>query len=224
MTGTHGASEGSAWSDYSQRSVGAAAEAVLNARGDAAELKRIFDQSRVPMVIVNSERRFIEANLPARLVARLSLDELRARSIDDVTPPHMIGAVERAWARLRDTGFVAAHFEVMRPDQSRFDILYYALANVVPGLHMAAFAPTEGPGGEVRHLDEAASDLSQSLTRRETELLRLAAEGLSGPELAKALVLSPATVNTHFKNIHEKLQVRTRAGAVAKAMRLGLID
>ncbi len=55
-------------------------------------------------------------------------------------------------------------------------------------------------------------------------MLALAAKGLSGPELAEDLVLSPSTINTHFKNIHAKLQVRTRAAAVAKAMRLGMID
>ena len=55
-------------------------------------------------------------------------------------------------------------------------------------------------------------------------MLALAADGLSGPELAQELVLSPATINTHFKNIYEKLDVGNRAAAVAKAMRLGMID
>jgi LuxR family maltose regulon positive regulatory protein len=54
-------------------------------------------------------------------------------------------------------------------------------------------------------------------------VLALAADGLSGPELAHALVLSVTTVNTHFKNIYVKLGVRNRAAAVAKAMRLGVI-
>ena len=55
-------------------------------------------------------------------------------------------------------------------------------------------------------------------------MLAFAAEGHGGRELAQALVLSPATVNTHFKKIYHKLGVRTRAAAVAKAMRLGMID
>lgn len=61
------------------------------------------------------------------------------------------------------------------------------------------------------------------LTPREIEVLVLTAEGLSGPEVAAELVLSPSTVNTHFKNIYAKLGVRTRAAAVAKAMRVGAI-
>ena len=41
--------------------------------------------------------------------------------------------------------------------------------------------------------------------------------------IAEELVLSRATVRTHFENIYSKLDVRDRAGAVGKAMRLGLI-
>ncbi|MEA2288463.1 MAG: Bacterial regulatory protein luxR family, partial [Solirubrobacteraceae bacterium] len=37
------------------------------------------------------------------------------------------------------------------------------------------------------------------------------------------LILSPATVKTHFENIYEKLGVSDRAAAVAHAMRIGLI-
>jgi ATP/maltotriose-dependent transcriptional regulator MalT len=63
-----------------------------------------------------------------------------------------------------------------------------------------------------------------ALTPREIEVLAFAADGFGGMELAEQLVLSPATVRTHFKNIYKKLGVRNRAAAVAKAMRLGLID
>jgi ATP/maltotriose-dependent transcriptional regulator MalT len=62
------------------------------------------------------------------------------------------------------------------------------------------------------------------LTPRELEVLSLAADGLGGLELAERLVLSPATVRTHFKNIYEKFGVRNRSAAVARAMRLGVID
>lgn len=54
-------------------------------------------------------------------------------------------------------------------------------------------------------------------------MLALAAEGLTGPDLPEVLVLSTSTINTHFKNIYEKLGVRNRAAAVANAMRLGII-
>lgn len=61
------------------------------------------------------------------------------------------------------------------------------------------------------------------LTPRELEVLTLAAEGLSGAQIAGALVISTHTVRTHMKNIREKLDAATAAGAVAIVMRSGLI-
>jgi DNA-binding CsgD family transcriptional regulator len=61
------------------------------------------------------------------------------------------------------------------------------------------------------------------LTRRELEVLQLAAAGTSGPEIAATLIVSTATVKTHFENIYAKLGVSDRAGAVAEALRLGII-
>jgi PAS domain S-box-containing protein len=62
------------------------------------------------------------------------------------------------------------------------------------------------------------------LTRREREILRLAADGHSTRELAELLVVSPSTVKTHLHNIYRKLGVRDRAGAVARALRTSVID
>jgi DNA-binding CsgD family transcriptional regulator len=63
----------------------------------------------------------------------------------------------------------------------------------------------------------------QPLSDRELEVLRLAAEGNTGPEIAERLFVSPLTVKTHFRNIYEKLGVSDRAAAVALALRTGLI-
>jgi DNA-binding CsgD family transcriptional regulator len=61
------------------------------------------------------------------------------------------------------------------------------------------------------------------LTERELDVLRLAAEGRSGPKIAAELFVSPSTVKTHFEHIYEKLGVADRAAAVAHALRVGLI-
>jgi two-component system, NarL family, nitrate/nitrite response regulator NarL len=62
------------------------------------------------------------------------------------------------------------------------------------------------------------------LTPRERDVLQLAANDLSAPGIARRLSVSPATVSTHFGHIYVKLEVRSRAGAVAKGLRLGLIS
>jgi DNA-binding CsgD family transcriptional regulator len=210
--------------EHVPRSVGAAAEAVLRASGEACEIKRILERSHVPMVMVDAKRRYVEANRPARLAFRFSLNEMRTFAIDDLTPPHLDRDLEQAWAWLLDTGCVVGRFQVAGRDGSSLDIVYCSLADVVPGLHLVAFAPADWPEHELDPVKDAHPGASAALTPRELEVVALAAEGHSGPELAQELVLSPATVNTHFKNIYKKLDVRTRAAAVAKAMRLGVID
>jgi LuxR family maltose regulon positive regulatory protein len=63
----------------------------------------------------------------------------------------------------------------------------------------------------------------EPLTRRELEVLHLIAAGLSNREIAQRLVISPGTVKAHASNIYDKLGVRKRTQAVAKARMLGIL-
>lgn len=62
----------------------------------------------------------------------------------------------------------------------------------------------------------------QQLTRREIEVLHLVAEGLNNQAIAKQLFVSEHTVHRHLANILNKLNVSTRAAAVAQGTRRGL--
>jgi DNA-binding CsgD family transcriptional regulator len=204
------------------RWAGVYAARVIAARGDRVALARIFDRSFVPMVVTDDQRRFIGVNRPARLAFRLSLGTLRQMTINDMTPPQWRGVMDAAWARLQETGFVAGPYEVASPDVSRWEI--FALGEVLPGRHLIMFAPSGFPEGELLDREEPHKSSHRSrLTRRELEVLQLAADGHNAPAIAHKLFLSPVTVNTHFGNIYAKLRVRDRAAAVASGMRLGLI-
>ncbi|MFC8101742.1 response regulator [Streptomyces sp. NPDC057363] len=62
-----------------------------------------------------------------------------------------------------------------------------------------------------------------SLTRRETEVLTLVAEGLSNQHIAERLRLTEGTVKSHLARVYTKLDVDSRTAAVATATALGLI-
>lgn len=70
--------------------------------------------------------------------------------------------------------------------------------------------------------DEASS--AKVLSRREAEVLTFLAEGLTGEQIARRLVLSPETVRTHVRNAMERLDARTRTEAVVKALDRGEIQ
>lgn len=62
------------------------------------------------------------------------------------------------------------------------------------------------------------------LTKREIEVLRLIAEEYSNPEIAKELFISIRTVDTHRRNLLEKLQAKNTAGLVKYAIKNGIIE
>ena len=63
-----------------------------------------------------------------------------------------------------------------------------------------------------------------TLTKREKEILELMAQGLSAQEVADKIFVSLDTVETHKRNIVQKLKARNTVDAVAKAIRRGLIE
>jgi DNA-binding CsgD family transcriptional regulator len=198
-------------------------DGVRQARGGIARLHRMLNQSVVPMVIVDDERRYVAVNAAAGLSLRLDQDALRRLRIDELTPPHLRTGVKAAWASLLADDQPAGQSEAI-PMRGSLGITYCAVPNVVPGLHLIGFVPREWPEAElVRNI--AAIDLRAPapLSLRELEVLELAADGHNGPMIARMLSVSAATVRTHFEHIYAKLGVRDRAAAVARAMRRGLI-
>jgi two-component system nitrate/nitrite response regulator NarL len=82
----------------------------------------------------------------------------------------------------------------------------------------------EVQGGIAEEIRLRAAPERLSLSARENEVLVLIAQGLSAPDIAKRLHLSPATIKGHLHTLYEKLGVSERAAAVAEAMRRGLLE
>lgn len=79
-------------------------------------------------------------------------------------------------------------------------------------------APVAPQKGNVRGKSEGPS-----LSPRETEVLRLVADGFSNQKIAEQLGLGLETVKTHMRHIMEKLTVSDRTEAAVKAMKQGLM-
>ncbi|RSF07875.1 LuxR C-terminal-related transcriptional regulator [Achromobacter aegrifaciens] len=72
--------------------------------------------------------------------------------------------------------------------------------------------------------DEGAGDSVETLSPRESQILRLVSEGLGNREIAEELHLSRYTVECHVKHIYRKLAVSSRTRAIHAARTRGLLD
>ncbi len=87
--------------------------------------------------------------------------------------------------------------------------------------------------GQVQLSPEAAARLMrevraperpEALTERETDVLRLVAEGKANKEIAYSLRIGEKTVKTHVSNILAKLGVQSRTQAALYAVKIGLVS
>jgi LuxR family maltose regulon positive regulatory protein len=91
---------------------------------------------------------------------------------------------------------------------------------------LLAVCETEQPRSDDRSYRPpapAAQPLSERLSQREIDVLRLMTEGLSNREISERLFLAVSTVKGHNQTIFGKLQVQRRTEAVARARELGLV-
>lgn len=96
----------------------------------------------------------------------------------------------------------------------------------MPGYAGRLLGATEGDRYEragAPRLPSPQTTLVEPLSQRELEILRLFNTDLSGPEIARELVIALSTLRTHTKAIYGKLNANSRRAAVKRANELGLI-
>lgn len=131
--------------------------------------------------------------------------------------PAALSALESALRLAEPEGYVRIFVEQGAPMETLLE------AAVTQGITpryarrlLAAFGATPAPA--------ASGDLVEPLSDREREVLRLLATELSGPEIARELVVSLNTVRSHTKSIYAKLGVSSRRTAVRRAQELDLLS
>ena len=177
----------------------------------------------VALLVVDDECRVAEANLAAcRLLGRGRAD-IAERSLTELLTPAAAERLAGVWDAFHSTGGHAGPFELAWPATTE-PIDINVTAAVLPGRHLVLVSPSRAAEHPVSPEANGDADPSpRQPTNREREILTLLAGGDTDSQIAGRLELSPATVQTHVRNAKAKLGARTRAQAVAMAIRRGLI-
>jgi DNA-binding NarL/FixJ family response regulator len=99
-------------------------------------------------------------------------------------------------------------------------------AELCRAIHAAAAGQVQlAPQAAAKLMREVAAPKSpETLTERETEVLRLLAHGKANKEIARELSIGERTVKSHISSILAKLNVQSRTQAALHAARIGLVD
>lgn len=116
---------------------------------------------------------------------------------------------ERIFREARDLGMDGFLLKDADPDE-----LIFTLQEVHEGRHVINFSRVIQQVDQGKFFD--AFRIKYKLSRREAQIIKMIGEGLVNKEIAKALNLSTQTVETHRKNINQKLQVNSLLDLVRK--------
>lgn len=183
-------------------------------------LWRFVDQAPVPLIAAGDDRVIKRINGRWSEVFGYTSDLVVGAKLDELLAPESKPGIAMRWSDLMASGASTARIAILYADGTRVEIRYLAVANAVPGTHLALFLTEQAtPSTFGRPRGRRAGQL----TLREQESLRLVALGLTTTGAAERLGISPETVRTHVRNAMNKLGARTRAQAIAVAMRDGEI-
>lgn len=193
---------------------------VLAALGETERARKASDDLQGVVAEVGSDSLRASALAVEGIVAEAEgdLDAARSRIEDAIDLFHQCGdPFETARSRL-DLARVLAALGRSGPAAEQARLAHEALARMqVEHEVQRAGALRSEPGGP------ASAEATSVLTSRELDVLKLVAEGLSNTAIAQRLVLSEHTVHRHLANILRKLDLSSRAAAVAWGTRAGLI-
>lgn len=193
----------------------------------AVRLRGAFARSRQPMLIADDHRRWVAGNAAACELLNIAQEAVAWHTMDDFTPRDQRSRLKEQWAEFLASGAAEGRYQLYIRDRDPFPVEFGAIANVLPGRHLALFIPPDEEGiwardGDWRPL-KATTVGRLALTKREREVMTLAASGGQSGDIAQHLVLSPETVKSHIQNAMSKLGAHTRAHAVAIALVTGQI-
>lgn len=181
-----------------------------------ADARRLLE--RCLQILVSKE------NKPALIASLAELAHLAAREGQASWTIRLLAAsdalreaIGRPPVPLKDAYLRLTTLVAVPPSEREFTVVWQAGRSLTPAQAVAAREESaakepSSPG------DISPPPLPTRLTAREREVLRLLTLGLTNPQIARRLVISPVTVNAHVRSIYGKLAVTSRSAATRYAL------
>jgi PAS domain S-box-containing protein len=189
--------------------------------GWAALFWEAFIRSKNAMVLLDDQRRHVAVNGAFLSMSGYQRSQIIGRPVYE----HVVGGplyTEREWRDLLHRDHFTGTADLVCADGRQITVDFAGHPEVVTGRQLVLFVTIRAARTGRQHHDPTPprSDCV-ALSRRELEVVRLLALGLSGPEVAHELHLAHNTVRTHVRNAMAKVGARSRAQRVARTMAEG---
>jgi DNA-binding CsgD family transcriptional regulator len=190
----------------------------------AARLRTAFAKSRHAALIADDQRRWVAGNAAACDLLGIAQEAVSWHTMDDFTPLSERARLQKQWAEFLCSGQAEGRYQLYVPNHEPFPVEFGVIANVLAARHLVLLIPPDEDDARQqwgRFKPSATGRLP--LTKREREVMTLAARGGRSDDMAEQLRLSPETIRSHVANAMSKLGAHTRAHAVAIALVTGEI-
>jgi len=195
----------------------------------AGPFSSIFEHSRIPMALLDRDRRYVKVNDALIKFYEYPRSELVGTRADRMVVDDS-GKMDMRWEQLVRTNQLYGERVVEHANGSHLHVAYAAHATTLGDRWMAlvvTLSARSHPGGpELIGIApiELPVGAKLKLTAREREVVRLVALGSNTRHIAAELSLSQATVRSHVRNAMTKTGAHTRAHLVALVLADGLVQ
>jgi PAS domain S-box-containing protein len=159
------------------------------AAADRDRFRTLFENTQDALLLADDQAHYLDANPAACELVGLTREELRRRTVWDVTPAPNGEAGRRAWREFLAEGRQAGEYRLRRPDGRVIDVEYRAVAHVQPGVHLSALRDITERLRLEGELRLRVAELAEA-DRRKTDFMAVLAHELRGP-------LAPVRISAH---------------------------
>lgn len=198
-------------------------ETTANGSGWHALFWEAFRRSKNAMVLLDDQRCHVEVNGAYLALVGCRRSELIGRPVYERVADGPLVTTRQWHALLRQKQFTGAA-DLICTGARRVTVEFAGHPEVVTGKRLVLFVATRtGPASRPLRDTPLTPSVCAAFSSRELEVIRLLADGLTGPEVATQLQLAHNTVRTHVRNAMAKAGSHSRAQLVAMTMAEGLL-